>query len=77
MKGLPLHPSLVRQIIYKWMIINASATLLESERPSKLSPRNDRKEINQVKANTNLTRADISDSMWSKCKYIYDETKIE
>lgn len=43
----------------------------------KTTPRNDRKIINHVKANTNFTRADLSGSMWSKCKYIYDETNIE
>ena len=49
-KGFQLHPSTVRQIIYKWKAFNMTPTLPRSGRPSKRSPRSTRKIINRVKA---------------------------
>ena len=51
-KRFQLHPSTVRQIIYKWRAFNMTATLPRSGCPSRPSPRSTRRIINQVKADT-------------------------
>ena len=58
-----LHPSTVRQKMYKWRAFNMTATLPRSGHPSKLSPRSTRKIINQVKANPHITSRELQISI--------------
>ena len=62
-KRFQLHPSTVRQIMYKWRAFNMTATLPRSGRPSKISPRNTRKNIIQVQANPHITCRELKTSL--------------
>lgn len=60
---LQLHSSSVRQIIYKWREFSTNGTLSRIRRSSKLSARNTRKIINEVKANTHITSRELQASL--------------
>src|SRR4029434_7019130 len=62
-KRFQLHPSTVRQIIYKWRAFNMTATLPRSGRLSRPSPRSTRRIINQVKANPHITCKELRTSL--------------
>lgn len=77
-KRFLLHPSSVRQIIYKRRALNMTATLQRSGRPSKPSLSSTRNIINQIKANPHITSRELqnlSSSIWDKCAHIYNKTK--
>lgn len=54
-KTLQLHPSTAREIIYKWRAFSRTVSLPKSWRLSKLSPRNTRRIINDVKPKSHIT----------------------
>lgn len=62
-KRFQLHPSTVRQIIYKWRAFNMTPTLPRSGCPLKLSSRITRKIINEVKANPHMTSRELQTSL--------------
>uniref|UniRef100_A0A3Q2CFB6 Tc1-like transposase DDE domain-containing protein n=1 Tax=Cyprinodon variegatus TaxID=28743 RepID=A0A3Q2CFB6_CYPVA len=62
-KRFQLHPSTVRQIIYKWRALGITTTLPRCGRPSKLSQRSTRKIMMQVKANPRITSRELQTSL--------------
>ncbi|XP_062849643.1 zinc finger protein 638 [Trichomycterus rosablanca] len=62
-KRFQLHPSTVKQIIYKWRALGITATLPKSGQPSKLPPRSTRKILIQVKANPHITSRELQTSL--------------
>lgn len=54
-KTIGIHQSTVRNIIRKWRLFNTVATLPRSGRPSKLTPRAQRKMLKEKKKNPRVT----------------------
>ena len=64
-KRWSLHPSTVRQIVYKWKQHHKTVTLPRSGRPAKMTPKVTRKVIREVKKNPRLTSQNIKASLAS------------
>lgn len=62
-KSLDVHVSTVRQIIYKWREFNTVATLPRRGRPAKISPRAQRRIINEVRRNPRASAKDLQTSL--------------
>lgn len=73
-KRYQLHPSTVRQIIYKWRAFNMTATLPRSGRPSKISPRSTRRIMNQVKANLRINSRELQTSLAASGTNVHGST---
>lgn len=70
-KRLQLHPSSVRQTILKWRAFNTIVTLPRSWRPSKISPRNTRKIISDLKAYPSITFRELQTSVSASGVNVY------
>src|SRR4029434_10753748 len=73
-KRFLLHPSTVRQIIYKWRAFNMTATLPRSGRPLRPSPRSTRRIINQVKADPHITSKELQTSLAASGVHVHAST---
>ena len=62
-KTLEIHQSTVRQTIYKWGQFGTVATLARSRRPVKMTPRAQRRLINEVKKQPRVTAKDLKASL--------------
>lgn len=62
-KTLEIHQSTVRQTIYKWRQFGTVATLPRSGRPVKMTPRAQRRLINEVKKQPRVTAKDLKASL--------------
>uniref|UniRef100_A0A3B4TNE5 Uncharacterized protein n=1 Tax=Seriola dumerili TaxID=41447 RepID=A0A3B4TNE5_SERDU len=62
-KTLEIHQSTVRQTIYKWRHFGNVATLPRSGRPVRMTPRPQRRLINEVKKQPRMTTKDLKASL--------------
>lgn len=76
-RRLKLHPSSLRQIIYKWRTFSMTATQPKSRCPLKIPLRNIRKMTNQVKANLNVTSRELQTSLAASEKHVYASVIIK
>ncbi len=69
-----LHQSTVRQIVYKWRKFKTTVTLPRSGRPTKISPRTNRKIIKEVTKNPRVTSKDLQATLALANVSVHDST---
>ena len=62
-KSLDVHKSTVRKIVYKWRQFSTVASLPRSGRPVKMTPRAQRRILNEVKKNPRVSAKDLQKSL--------------
>ncbi|MBN3278438.1 KPRB protein, partial [Polyodon spathula] len=74
-KDLGLHQSTVRQIVYKWRKFKTTVTLPRSGRPTKISPRTNRKIIKEVTKNPRVISKDLQATLALAIVSVHDYQK--
>uniref|UniRef100_A0AAR2K185 Transposase Tc1-like domain-containing protein n=1 Tax=Pygocentrus nattereri TaxID=42514 RepID=A0AAR2K185_PYGNA len=73
-KTLEIHQSTVRQTIYKWRQFGTVATLPRSGRPVKMTPRAQRRHINEVKKQPRVTAKDFKAALMQANICVHEST---